>query len=118
MQPFDEYLSRLDSFEFIDGLDDNLQYVFSEEVLWPALREKYFKGVTWDDLIQRGLNIYRSHKDRDVGLYETYRDVETYYPFSTEEYMDYIDALDQALDKETNPPTRAERNILDENLIK
>jgi hypothetical protein len=47
-----------------------------------------------------------------------WQEVEWKYPFDSETYTEFVDRLDELLEKEANPPLKSDWDYLDEHLMK
>jgi len=113
--PVHQFLERLES---RDGFDVNLSTAFWEESLIPEIKKRYFADVTIDSLLESSITLYRSYPDRALALELVWKDIEWKYPFDSENYTDFVDRLDELLEKESNPPTKSDWDNLDESIMK
>ena len=113
--PVHQFLERLES---RDGFEVNLSTAFWEESLIPEIKKRYFADVTIDSLLENSIALYRSYSDRALALELVWKAIEWKYPFDQETYTEFVDRLDELLEKESNPPTESDWDNLEESIMK
>lgn len=113
--PVHQFLERLDS---RDGFEVNLSTLFWEESLIPEIKQRYFANQSIDSLLEKSIALYRSNSDQALALALIWQEVEWKYPFDSETYTEFVDRLDELLEKEANPPTESDWDYLDEHIMK
>ena len=115
LYPVHQFLQRLGSVERFNGLFDG---DFWDESLIPEIKKRYFPDETIDSILEKSMVLYRSNPDRALAIQLVWQEFEWKYPFDSETYSDFVERLDDLLAKESDPPTRADWEYLDECLMK
>jgi len=91
--------------------------IYQDHVI-PLVRELHFKGMTTEDFLEKALTIYRRNFGGFVGVEQIWSWLDNDVPFTYDEYIDFVETLEAALEHELNPPTKGDWEELNEWLMK
>lgn len=86
----------------------------SEEILVPKMKAAHFSGMTLQDFLKIGIEIYASKQSLDAVWDWLDNDI----PLSIDEYSALADLLTSEINKLPNPPTQLDWDLLEESLMK
>ena len=115
LYPVNQFLERLQS---IERFEDLFTGDFWEDSLIPEIKNRYFPDESIDSLLEKSITRYRSTPDRSLALTLIWQEIEWKYPFTSDSYSEFEDRLDELLAKEPNPPTRADWDEFNEDIMK
>jgi hypothetical protein len=115
LHPVYRFLSRL---ELWTGCEENLAHTYYDDILIPEIKQRYFRDVTLETLLDKGLTIYRSTPDRSLALEKIWDAIEWWYPFDQRFYTKFTHQLHKRLDAEPDPPTKSDWDELEEMALK
>jgi hypothetical protein len=87
---------------------------FLEDFVRPAVREEFYAGLTVSSFLDEALELYRSGKSRTLALVAIWEKIDCVLPFTSDEYEEFVERLEQDLAKEPNPPTHEDWDYLNE----
>lgn len=105
---------------FLDRLnvDPDLSFQVLDEDFVVEARRRYFPDMTMDSLLEELLLLYRSKKNSHSGVSAVWRRIDNEIPLSFNEYSDLTVALTKKINEELNPPSDADWDNLDDELLK
>lgn len=108
--------------KFLDRLfPDNSglsQSIFEDRVI-PIVREHHYKGMALEEFVENALIRYRSSKySRFSALTDIWSWLDNELPLTMDEYSQFVEMLESALEREPNPPTKDDWEDLNEWLMK
>jgi hypothetical protein len=87
---------------------------FFEDHVIPAVRKEFYPDLTVTSFLDEALEIYRSEKSRTSALIAIWEKIDWMLPFTSDEYEEFVERLEQALANESNPPTQQDWDYLNE----
>ena len=88
--------------------------IFFEECVTPAVREEFYPKLTVSSFLDEALELYRNEKSRTSALLIIWEKIDWVLPFTSDEYGEFVERLEQALAEEPNPPTQQDWDYLNE----
>lgn len=94
------------------------QHNFFDEHVQPAIRNEFFPDLTVDAFLVEAIQAYRSGLHKRTALLAIWEKIDYVLPFSGDEHYELVERLEEALKRESNPPTQADWEYLDEWIMK
>ncbi|SRR6266571_4461364 len=102
--------------KFTERVITNLgdEYNFLEDCVRPAVRKEFYPGLTVSSFLEEAVELYRNEKSRTSALITIWEKIDWIIPFTSDEYEELVERLEQALAKEPNPPAQEDWDYLNE----